>query len=210
MAKPDSKTEAAAQRLKLSVEDLLISTSHETKFGVLPASPLKPQIEATDADLRLLAAITQTPPHHLLGLSSNLQAEALAAAESGLQRKSFDFRTNAGEFHEQMARLAAMAEGDMKTAAAFDLQVRWKDTESRSMTQAADSLGKLAVQLKVPVEMLWERIPGWTDDDVQRAKELVEDGSFERLVQELMAGTSGDENVDQQAQQQGSADGDSD
>lgn len=186
MAKPSSSSEQVAQAIKLRQEDLLISTNEKTKFGTLPAGPLGPAIEATDADLRLLAAITQTPPHHLLGLSSNLQAEALAAAESGLQRKSFDFRTNAGEFHEQMARLNAMAEGDMVTANAFDLQVRWKDTESRSMTQAADALGKLAVQLKVPLEMLWEKIPGWTDTDVQRAKELIEDGTFETLIKELM------------------------
>lgn len=203
MAKPTKREEAAAEKLRLRVEDILISTNEKTKFGVLPAGPLGPQIEATDADLRLLAAITQTPPHHLLGLSSNLQAEALAAAESGLQRKSFDFRINAAEFHEQMTRLNAMAEGDMETANAFDLQVRWKDTESRSMTQAADALGKLAVQLKVPVEMLWERIPGWTDNDVQRAKELIEDGTFQTLIDELMAGTNTDPNMDQAAQKSG-------
>lgn len=212
MAKPSSKSEAAAQKLRLKVEDILISTNKDTKFGVLQGSPLGPFIEATDADLRLLAAITQTPPHHLLGLSSNLQAEALAAAESGLQRKSHDFKTNAGEFHEQMARLSAMAEGDMQTAAAFDLQIRWRDTESRSMTQAADALGKLAVQLKVPLEMLWERIPGWTDTDVARAKDLVADGSFERLVQELMDGTAGgnqdpNQGQGQQQDQQGSTSG---
>jgi hypothetical protein len=82
-----------------------------------------------------------------------------------------------------------MAEGDLVTAAAWDLRVRWKDTESGSMSQAADALGKLAVQLKVPIEMLWERIPGWTDIDVQRAKELVESGSIEQLINELMAET---------------------
>lgn len=216
MAKPSSKSEAAAEKIRLKIEDILISTNEKTKFGTLPAGPLAPMIEATDADLRLLAAITQTPPHHLLGLSSNLQAEALAAAESGLQRKSHDFKTNAGEFHEQMARLSSMAEGDMKGAAAFDLQVRWKDTESRSMTQAADALGKLAVQLKVPLEMLWERIPGWTDTDVARAKDLVADGSFERLVQELMDGAPAGGNLDpnggqgqpgQPGQQQGAPSG---
>lgn len=186
MAKPDSRSEQAAQRLKLSVEDLLISTNKDTKFGVLPAGDIKNQIEATDADLRLLSAISQTPPHHLLGLSSNLQAEALAAATEGLMRKSFDFKNNAGDFHTQMFRLVSMADGDLVTAAAWDLSARWRDTESGSLSQAADALGKLAVQLKVPLEMLWERVPGWTDDDVQRAKEMVENGSIETLIAELM------------------------
>ena len=189
MAKPDSKTEQAAQALKLRIEDLLVSTSDKTKFGVLEGGKLDPQIAATDADLRLLSAVTQTPPHHLLGLSANLQAEALAAAEAGLQRKSFDFRTNAGEFHEQMARLAAMAEGDFVTAAAWDLQVRWRDTESRSFAQTVQALGILATQLHVPIEMLWESIPNWTDTDVDRAKSLVESGAFEQLLRELVGET---------------------
>lgn len=185
MAKPSSESAQAAQSLRMRVEDLLISTNEKTKFGVLPGGDIKAQIEATDHDLRLLSAISQTPPHHLLGLSSNLQAEALAAATEGLQRKAFEFRQNAGEFHEQMARLVAMVEGDMAMAAAWDLRVRWRDTESASMTQAADALGKFATQLNVPVEMLWERIPNWTDDDVQRAKELVENGSIMRFFEEL-------------------------
>ena len=186
MAKPDSKAEQAAQALKLRVEDLLVSTSHETKFGVIPGGSLDNQIKATDADLRLLSAITQMPPHHLLGLSSNLQAEALAAAKEGLLHKAFQFKTYAGEFHEQMARLVAMSEGDFVTAAAWDLRIRWKDVESMSMSQAADALGKLAAQLGVPLEMLWERIPGWEDTDVERAKELVESGSLDKLLQELL------------------------
>jgi hypothetical protein len=33
--------------------------------------------------------------------------------------------------------------------------------------------------------MLWERIPGWTDTDVQRAKELVETGALDQLLREL-------------------------
>jgi hypothetical protein len=60
------------------------------------------------------------------------------------------------------------------------------------MSQAADALGKLAAQLQVPIEMLWERIPGWTDDDVQRAKELVESGSLIQIMQQLLDQTGGD------------------
>lgn len=200
MAKPDSATAAAAQKLKLSVEDLLVSTSDKTKFGVLPAGPLEPQIAATDADLRLLSAITQMPPHHLLGLSSNLQAEALAAATEGMHRYAFDFRVNASEFHEQMARLVAMAEGDYELAAAWDLRVRWRDEQSGSLNQAAQALGMLSTTLKVPFEMLWEKIPGWTDDDVQRAKELVDSGQLEKLLAELVGEEQG------QQERQGTSD----
>ena len=200
MAKPDNETQARMLALKLRVEDLLISGDHETKFGTLDATPIDGFLAASDADLRTLAAITQTPPHHLLGLSSNLQAEALAAAEAGLQRKSHDFRMNAGEFHEQMFRMVATVEGNREEARAFDMQVRWRDTESRSLVQAADALGKLAVQLKVPVEMLWEKIPGWTDGDTERAKELVESGALDAFLSEFEGlGAPADQNLDQAA-----------
>lgn len=189
MAKPTNQEQANLMALKLRVEDLLISGNKDTKFGTLDATEIAGFIGAGDADLRMLAAITQTPPHHLLGLSSNLQAEALAAAESGLQRKSGDFRMNAGEFHEQMFRMAAKLNGDMDEAGAVDMQVRWRDTESRSLTQAADALGKMAVQLKVPLEMLWERLPNWTDGDTERAKALAESGALDSFLNELVGGS---------------------
>jgi hypothetical protein len=180
MAKPAGNAEAAP--LRLSLMDFLVSGDAETKFGAIEGTDPKGFTELTDADLRMLAAVTQTPPHHLLGLSSNLQAEALAAAESGLQRKSADFKMNAGEFHEQMARLTAMVDGNIDEANAFDMQVRWRDTESRSLTQAADALGKMAIQMKIPVEMLWERLPGWTDQDTERAKDIIENGGVDQLL----------------------------
>jgi hypothetical protein len=62
---------------------------------------------------------------------------------------------------------------------------------SRSLAQAADALGKLAQMLGVPVEMLWEQIPGWTDQDVQRAKDLAkENGGMNALMNALTASTA--------------------
>jgi len=190
MAKPTGN-DAQATTLAMSLADFLVSPEKDTKFGTLDETDVKPYTELTDADLRMLSAITQTPPHHLLGLSSNLQAEALAAAESGLQRKSADFKMNAGEFHEQMARLTAMLNGNRDEANAFNMQVRWRDTESRSLTQAAQALGTMAVQLKIPVEMLWERLPGWTDMDSERAKAIVEQGGIDQLLAEIAGGLEG-------------------
>ena len=198
MAKPKAGS-VEEEKIRLRVEDILVSENPETKFGTLPGGGIDPQIGATDHDLRLLSAISQLPPHHLLGLSSNLQAEALAAATEGMQRQSFNFRTGASEFHEQMARLASIVNGDPETAAAWDLRIRWRDNDSGSLNQAADALGKFATMLGVPVTMLWERIPGWTDDDVQRAKELVQDGAIEKLLQELLNSTPTTSTSDQGA-----------
>ena len=185
MAKPADTTDKVAEALRLKIEDLLISSNPETKFGTLDATDMKGFLDADDHDLRMLAAITQTPPHHMLGLSSNLQAEALAAATEGLMRKSGDFRMVNGQSHEQLFRLTAYANGNAEEARATDMQVRWRDTESRSLVQTANGLALIATSLKVPVQMLWERIPGWTDGDTERATKMVEDGTFEKLVAEL-------------------------
>jgi hypothetical protein len=208
MAKPSTDSEQRAQKIKLRQEDLLVSTSENTKFGVLPGGQLDPVLKATDADIRMLSAISQIPSYHLMGLADNLAAEAVSAASEGLRRKSFDFRTNAGDFHEQMARLVAMAEGDLELALAYDLTVRWRNTDIDGMSwaQAADALGKLAIQLKVPLEMLWEQIPGWTDDDVERAKAMVESGGLDQLLA-LMAAETAQAAAPPQQQQQGQTGG---
>lgn len=192
MAKPSDTTDKVATALRLKIEDLLISANPDTKFGTLDATDIKGFLDADDHDLRMLAAITQTPPHHMLGLSSNLQAEALAAATEGLMRKSGDFRMINGQSHEQLFRLTAYANGNAEEARATDMQVRWRDTESRSLVQTANGLALLATSLKVPVQMLWERIPGWTDGDSQRAEKLVESGAFEKMVGELEAQIAAD------------------
>lgn len=187
MAKPKNMTAEEQQKMKLRVADLLVSPDKETKFGTLDATDVAGYLNATDADLRILAAITQTPPHHLLGLSSNLQAEALAAAEGGLLRKAGDFKTLVGESHEKLLRLAAFINGDNDEAKAWDMQVRWRDTESRSLVQTVNALGIAATALKVPVQMLWERIPGWTDQDSTRALDLVQGDNMERLFAQMEA-----------------------
>lgn len=187
MVKPSTTEQAEAQKMKLRMESILIAEGKDTKFGTLDATDLAGFIAARDSDLRDLSALSQTPPHHLLGLSSNLQAESLAAAESGLQRKSREHRLSWGESHEQLFRLDAHMRDDAVEARAFEMQAKWRDTESRSLEQAAMALGILATNLKVPVEMLWERVPGWTDNDVERAKKLVLNGSVDALIAEAEA-----------------------
>lgn len=187
---PDEEVAAFTERtkLRLRAEDILIADDPDTKFGSLPATPLSGFIEARDADVKDLAAVTQTPPHHLLGQMANLSAEALAAAESAKTRKVIERQHTFGESHEQALRLSADVAGDKEGASDFSAQVRWRDVESKSLANVADALNKLST-LGVPVELLWEKIPGWTDQDVARAKTLAEQGGgLEALMRELAAG----------------------
>lgn len=185
MAKPSTAEAEAIQKMRLRVEDILISTNKDTKFGTLDETQLEGFIRARDADIRDFAAISQTPPHYLLGSLVNLSAEALAAAEASLMRKIAERRVSFGESHERLFRLAAYIRGDAAEARAFDMEVRWRDMESRSLAQAADALGKLVTMVGVPPEMAMERIPGWTDTDVARAKELLESGTMDSLFEQL-------------------------
>lgn len=186
MAKPSTEEQARLQAIALRIEDLLVSPNENTKFGTLDATDLKGYIEARDADIRDLAAVTQTPPHHLLGLSPNVSAEGLVEAQAGLMRKVDERKHLFGESWERVLRLGAHMSAMEVEAADFESQMLWKDTESRSLAQSADALGKLAQMLGVPFEILWERIPGWTSKDTEDAKKLLgEQRAEQMLMQEL-------------------------
>lgn len=175
----------------LRVSDLLAADDPDTKWGSLPATPLDGFISAHDADVRSLAAVSQTPVHELLAQMSNLSAESLAAAEASLTRKVEARKHTLGESWEQTLRLAALVDGDTESADDVSAQVSWRDMESRSLAQAADALGKLATMLGVPVELLWHKIPGFTEQDVEAAKKLVEEGGgVDALVRKLINDTS--------------------
>lgn len=176
MTEPETDEEKRVKKLELQVSDLLVAEDTDTKFGALPATPLDGYIRAREADIRDLAAISQTPPQDLLGQMINLSAEALAAAEAGRTRKLEERKHAFGESWEQVFRMYAHLAGDETGAADFEAQVVWRDMESRSLAQAADALGKLAQMLGIPVEILWEKVPGLTQQDIERAKQLREDG----------------------------------
>lgn len=194
MAKPELPEDASAERLRLKVEDILIAEDPDTKFGTLDETSLGGFIEAHDADVRALAALSQSPAHELVGTMANLSAEALAAAEASLTRRVTRVKHPLGEAWEQTLRLGAKIMGDEDAAKDVASQMHWRDMESRSLAQAADALGKLATMLGVPVELLWEKIPGWTTTDVDRAKQLVEQGGgLEALMRQLADGQASPE-----------------
>jgi Phage portal protein, SPP1 Gp6-like len=184
---PANMTQAQAQAdlMKMKVNDFLVGHSKDTRFGTLDETQLAGFISARDADLRDLSAVTQVPPYQFLGLTANMQAESLAAARASLHAKSVERKTGWGESTESLARLTAKIRGNQDEMRAYDLQVKWKDTEVRSLSQAADALGKLGTQVGVPQQMLFEMVPNWTDTDVQRALDFIEKGGFDALVDQF-------------------------
>jgi Phage portal protein, SPP1 Gp6-like len=141
------------------------------KVGEFEQTNLDGYIRSREATLRHVASLSQTPVHELIGELVNLSAEALAAAEAGHDRKVGERKTLLGEAHEQTLGLCARIMG---VDVPDDAQVKWRDTSARAFAATVDGLGKLATMLGVPASELWERIPGFTQQDVERCRAAAE------------------------------------
>ena len=160
---PEDPTERERVKTLLRHNDILTGEK-DVAFGTLDETPLDGIIKAEDKDVETFAAISQTPAHALTGKMINLSAEAIAEARAMLDLKAGERKVGFGDSHAQTLRLAAHQENRKEDAADFTLRIDWRDLESRSMSQAADALGKIATMLGVPPEKLWDRIPGVTPD----------------------------------------------
>jgi hypothetical protein len=150
------------------------------KVGEFGQTDLSGYIKSREASLTHAATLSQTPVHELVGNLVNLSAEALAAAEQGHERKVGERQTSFGESHEQALWLAGQYEG---VDVPLDAEVVWRDTSARSFAAIVDGLGKLATMLNVPASELWAKIPGVTQQDVERwKKEAQQSNAFDQLA----------------------------
>jgi hypothetical protein len=186
MAEPDDEETAVRKKLQLRQDDILVAEDPDTKFGTLEASDLSGFIAAHRADIETLAAVSQTPTHELTGQMANLSAEALAAARASLTQKVVERQKTFGASHAQALRLAAALEGHEDYANDPTGRVTWQDMEIRSMSQAADALGKMADMLHVPPTALWPMIPNVEKTDVAEWIRLAEAGDpVTKMVERL-------------------------
>lgn len=169
------------QALEASARKLWTFEDPDVKVGEFGQTDLKGYLDSREATLRHLATVSQTPAHELLGQLVNLSAEALAAAERSHRAKVAERQAVLGEAWEQTLELAAEIAGEPADPAAY---VRWRDTEARSLAQVADALGKLVQMLGVPPQELWEKIPGVSQQEVERWKaRAAENASLSGIAQ---------------------------
>lgn len=192
MEKPGDEAEGRRLKLLLRQSDILTGEG-DVQFGTLDETPLDGFISAHDSDVEALAAVTQTPTHALTGNMINLGADAIVEARAMLDLKSGERKIGFGDSHCQTLRLSAHVENRPRDAQDFTLMMQWADLGSRSMAQAADALGKMATMLGVPVEMLWDRIPGVNSEDVRVWKKFKRDNpsADEQLAAGLYAQANG-------------------
>lgn len=161
--------ENRSMKMKAAASQLWTFEEHpdDIALGEFSETTLDGFLRSREAVLKYAATLSETPVHELIGELVNLSAEALAAAEAGRDRKIELVKTSLGESHEQQAQVI----GDyMGVPVPDDIEVVWRDTSARAFGAIIDGLGKVAQMLGVPAEMLWDRIPGVTRQDVERWK----------------------------------------
>lgn len=172
--RPETDSEALEQKAKLS-NDTILTGGEGVQFGTLDETPLDGFLKAEAADLATIAALAQKPVWALSGSQLvNLSADAIAEARSSERQKIQALQRALGRSHCQLLRLAAYIEGRTADAADFSLRITWQDTEARSLSQSADALGKIASQLQVPAQKLWDMIPGVSKDTADQWREYAE------------------------------------
>jgi hypothetical protein len=160
-----------AEAMRHAASDTWFFKDKEVKVGQFDATDLKNYTGAKGDAVRDIAAIGQVPAQNL-GIDgiSNISEATLEGLEAGKDRKAGEIETSLGESHEQMLRTCAYISGDAVSAQDFASEVKWRDQTARSFAQVVDGLGKLAQMLGIPDEILWEDIPGWTREKVDRAR----------------------------------------
>jgi hypothetical protein len=168
---PENRT----MKMRAAASQLWTFEEHpdDIELGEFSQTDLTGFLSSRESVLKYAATLSETPVHELIGELVNLSAEALAAAEAGRDRKIELARTSLGESHEQTAQVT----GDlMGVEVPDDIEVVWRDTSARAFGAVIDGLGKIAQMLNVPAEMLWDRIPGATRQDVERWKARAAEG----------------------------------
>jgi len=175
----EDATEAEKEKLQVAANKVLTFDDPETKLGEFSAASLDGYISSRRDAMKNLASIAQMSEQALRGELINLSAEALEAAKDSERRKNTESQKTYGESWEQTLELAG-------TEAGYDVdpeaEVRWKDMEMRSFSATVDALGKMATMLQIPMQEIWERVPGVTPQEVGRWKSAAAQGdSFTQL-----------------------------
>lgn len=173
------------QQLEAAASQLWTFPDHpsDISVGELSESNLGGYIDSRKEALKYAATLSQTPVHELIGELVNLSAAALAAVEAGRDRRVDDRKTILGESNEQVFGLVGQVMG---VEIPDNAQVIWRDTSAREFNAIVQGLGILARELGVPQQELWERVPGVSQQDVERWRAAAAEGdAFARLTATL-------------------------
>ncbi|WP_445343492.1 phage portal protein [Bifidobacterium sp. ESL0819] len=150
----------AAKKVQMGQDDMLAG-GEGVSFGTLAETDLGNLVESKQSDVEELAAVSQTPTT-AFGKMVNVGDAGIEESRAGFYAKRNERRASFGISHLDTLRLCAAVEGRDEDASCFRMTPIWKDTDTRTMSQAVDALGKAAQMLGVPQQELWDMIPGVT------------------------------------------------
>ena len=183
----DANGNPVPDRVFLNASRFMFAEDPEAKFGSLPGGKLDGVIASAELAIRHLSALSQTPPHFLLGQIANIAAEALEAAEVSLSRKIDSFRNSFGESWERVFRIGTEILGETGAAPDYSGEVVWRDLGVSSLAQTADGLGKFADSLGIPPQGLWPRIPNVSRSELAEWRRLLDEANTDkRLVDQAV------------------------
>jgi len=169
-----------------AVDRLWVTDNAEAKFGDFSQTQTADHLQAYLSQVRTLAGQAQVSPNILTGDLVNLSADALAQLRSQTELQLGEFRTILGESFEQWFRLSALAAGDLESAQDSQGEVRWRDTEPRSLESTVQALGEMVDKLGIPAKALWDKVPGFSDQDIERFEnEAASPDGIDLLMQQL-------------------------
>lgn len=152
--------ERVNKKLQMGQDDMLAG-GEGVSFGTLSETDLGNLVESKQSDVEELAAVSQTPTT-AFGKMVNVGDAGIEESRAGFYAKRNERRASFGVSHLDTLRLCAAIENRPEDASCFDMTPMWKDTDTRTMSQAVDALGKAAQMLGVPQQELWDMIPGVT------------------------------------------------
>ncbi len=115
----------------------------QPSFGQFPAADLSPYINMEQQEIRLMASISRTPYHYLLGDPTSIppSGESIKSSDSPLVKKSMRQSVHFGEGWEETLRLALSSAGQ-SSKAKNDAETIWADFEIRNEAAHTDAILK--------------------------------------------------------------------
>lgn len=182
---PDSAETPEQAKLRLGVEDILVSSDPNVKFGTLDVSPMGDLIAGKEADVFELCSIAQIPPSAVMpGKVSNISAETIAELRSSFENCVADHKSILGESFKWLIRALTIQAGQKVELKA---RCQWEDRSSRSLAQAMDAWSKGVPGLEIPVEGAWEHLPGITAAETLRWANLNKRKQGAKTVADIFA-----------------------
>lgn len=183
---PDTGQPMSPSKLQNKMGRLLVFSNEAAKTAEFKAGDLDNFAKSMDVLITHLMAQAKIPPHYVAGDINRVSGDTLKAAETGLVSKVRKKMEPFGDAHEEMMRLAFRAMGDRARAEESQVEVIWRNPESRSQAELADALSKLKT-IGVPDEMLWEEF-GFTPQQIDRMVEIRQADALLGLTEGEVAG----------------------